>query len=569
MDFLSRLLEFLNLSQVDLINRNSIGESKEDIYSILKETDATANKSSFEDFQNAKAFLEQGLLSNGIKPFVYGDYDVDGLTSTSIMVLTLRLLGFKQTGFYIPSRYDTGYGLNTSILSQALSKGYNFFIAVDNGITKKKECDFLSKNNVRYLILDHHEEQKGTLPTFGEGGQMYHRNDVSAAFLALLMSHTLLSDHAFFKELEKKGYSAPNSALLTCFSDYFEFLASLAVFSDCMNLSNRHNLALAKIGLHNINQHLVKDELGYFSRFLDLISKYVPGHEVTFHDINYSINSKLNAVARVFGGMTTNIGAFFMMTNNPAKVKKFLFEIEKANETKKKWVTTALRDNHLLSLKNYDVLDFSASDIPSGLSGLIANAYMNSLDVKRVVLVLCPSQINRKEVIGSLRGPEGLALDKVLNSPYIKPFLKDHGGHEAACGFTLPLGFKNTFLDTFDTQLVNTFQVKVKKMVITPEEVCLNSLKALHTLEPFGMGFEEPKFALSLPKSLLANSIIKNHILLNTANGEGKIVLFNQANKLETMDSEMVEVVGSLSENNFNGKISCQLIGTIAGGKKE
>lgn len=562
MDFFTRFISFLNLSKNDIVSRVSSGQSKEEIYSIIDNEDFSACNSSKFDFNNAKDLLADELINGTGKICIYGDYDVDGLTSTSIMYLSLKILGFKDIGFYIPSRYDTGYGLNESMLEKIVSKGYAFIIAVDNGITKKKECDFLIRNNVKYLILDHHEEQKGMLPSFDTFGKMYHRNDVSAAFLALLMSNALIFDNDLKKTLFKKGNKVSSDNVIEYFSNYFETLASLAVFSDCMNLTNFNNISLAKIGLNNLNNNIRNDKYNYFSRLGILIDKFEPYKTITFKDINYSINSKLNAIARVLGGNSTNIGVHYLTESNMEKVKSYLVIINETNNKKKEIVKKVLND---VSIKysNFDLLDYSSVSIPSGLSGLIANSYLNNAKDTNIVMVICKSKINDKDLIGSLRAKEGFQLDKVLDSPYIKPFLKDHGGHESACGFTLPINFKDEFLDMMNEQLQLAMKVNTKYMDLYLEDIKLESINSIKMLEPFGTGFEMPKFRLNVPYSLLINNVKGNHILVNINDNEGKLALFNQFNVLNSIHNDNVSLIGSLDENEFNGKKYCQFIGKI------
>lgn len=562
MDFFTRFIEFLNLSKVDIVSRVNCGQSKEEIYSIIDEDDPTACFSSKFDFINAKNHLKNELINFDGKICIYGDYDVDGLTSTSIMYLTLKLLGFNDIGFYIPSRYETGYGLNRDVLKKIISKGYNFIIAVDNGITKKLECDYLINNNVRYLILDHHEEQKGMLPLFDMFGKMYHRNDISAGYLALLIANSLIHDKELINKLKEKGNKVSNDSTIEYFNKYFETLGCLAVFSDCMNLTNSHNIALAKIGLNNLNENVRNDKYTYFHRLGLLIDKFDFNKPITYKDINYSINSKLNAIARVIGGNLTNTGVYYLTDSKLDKVQNYLDFINQTNDKKKNIVKNVLNEEPY-RFKNFDLFDFSSKVVPSGLSGLIANSYLSSSKNVNIVMVICNSKINDKDLIGSLRAKEGVQLDKVLDSPYIKPFLKDHGGHESACGFTLPLNFKEDFLNLMDEQLKLATKIITKYMDIELNDLTLETINSIKMLEPFGTGFEMPKFKLTVPYSLLVNNVNGQHILLNVNNFEGKLALFNQLKVLNNIHSDEVTLVGSLELNEFNGKKYCQFIGKI------
>lgn len=566
-----KVVAFQHWDEADLKARAKLGVSLDEVYGIKAKADPTAIASSPADFQNALSFFKEGLLA-GKKVAVYGDYDVDGLASVSILSLALKALGLgKASGFYVPSRYDTGYGLNAAILAKMVGKGYGMVVAVDNGITKKAECAYLASQGVSYLILDHHEEQKWSLPAFGPGlGAMYHRNDCSAAFLCLLAAKDLLDDDAFVQRLLSQGKKVSSPSIRKALLDYFGVLAGLAVFSDCMPLSNPYDLALAKNGLRLLNLGLSQPEAP-LSNFYQRLGWLVDGHKGTdplgYDDIGFSVNAKLNAVARVYGGAWPNVGAFFLTCLTPEKARDYLGKIEEANQKKKDLVKKALSHPFGLSPLPVEVMDLTqgeGSDLPSGLSGLVANALMESLPAKKPVMVLCRSGIKADEAIGSLRGPEGLSLDKVLDSPYVKPFLKDHGGHEAACGFTLPLALKDDFLGALE-KVCGEKETPLAPHVlpILESDVDEREFSRLWELAPFGTGFELPKFELVLPKSRLEQGLRGEHVFVPLSGKNGMAVSFRAKAKLEAIPGPSARLVGRLRKTSFNGQSRIELLGKI------
>ena len=144
--FIKKLVDYLGINEEELLERSQTPK-KEDVLCLTKYPEEGAIASSFNDFDKAVKFIADGIKAND-RIAVYGDYDVDGLTSTTIIHLGLNLSGLKNVGFYIPSRYDTGYGLNISILDKMVKAGYKRIIAVDNGITKKKEIQFLLDHEI-------------------------------------------------------------------------------------------------------------------------------------------------------------------------------------------------------------------------------------------------------------------------------------------------------------------------------------------------------------------------------------------------------------------------------------
>ncbi len=567
MTFYEKLLETLGLDEVGLLAREKTGASDGELWGLTGRDDNGALASFPDDFRKAVAFLEDEIIS-GKKIVVYGDYDVDGITATAIMVMALRLLGLgKNVGFYIPSRYDTGYGLNTQVLKKMASRGYGLLIAVDNGITKGKECEFLASKAIRYLILDHHEEQKGATPRFGPGlGAMYHRNDVSAAFLSLAVAREVLGDERLRTKLEAQGFKVKPRGVVNDFLPYLVTLAGLAVFSDCMPLSNPYDLSLAKRGLADLNEGLkgkFPSSLPYFQRLTFLIDGYGERQEVTYEDINFAINSKINSVARVWGGLRTNIGAYFLLDENQVRAKALAQAIGQANEEKKAIVHRYVNGLSVPQESNLVVLDLTQEErqVPAGLSGLIANTVLDGLREKKPVMVLCPSGIGEGDLVGSLRGPGGIRLDLALDSPMIKPLLKDHGGHESACGFTLPKAYKDRFLRLME-EVIAASPNGVKgdlTMAIAEEWVSPSSLSALRSLEPFGTGFPCPKFALTLARERLVRGIRGNHVFLPLAGG-GKLAMFNCADLIAASPADRITCLGSIREHSFDGLSEVQLV---------
>ena len=554
------LLAHFHLTPVDLLMRQRAGLSAGDWEGISLKAEDGACFSAPSDLDAVVQSFEDAVIKD--LPMVeFGDYDVDGLTSASIVFLTMKLLGVSRSGFYIPSRYDTGYGLALPILEKMVAKGYQLVIATDNGITKRRECEYLASHGVHYLILDHHEEQVGNLPKFGAGDLMYHRNDCSAAFLALLFSSRVLKDQSFLARLRATGRKVADDATIGRYLDYFQVLAGLAVFSDCMDLRNIFNLSLAKRGLNLLNRALKDPDDRLASRLAYLVDGYQPGQELKFRDINFSINSKLNSVARVAGGTIPNKGVFFLTSTDPDKVRRLAVEIDGFNRQKKEIVERAAGLVDLASSDPVLCIDLASAavPVPSGLTGLIANRVLRTMKNPRPVLVLCPSTIDSRDCIGSLRGPEGISLDKVLESPFIKPFLKDHGGHESACGLTLPRALKDDFLHSLNAE-VSKYAVAQSwaTIRITEDLVSEESVRAIESLEPFGQGFELPKLSIVIDAQRLKQSMRNGNCFVNL-NGGGRLLIFRCADQVARAAGE-VELFGELTRNTFRGRTTVEMI---------
>ena len=182
MDFLASLLEHYHRTAKDLEARNA-----------LRSFSSLVLPDDYPGFQKVIHRLEEAI-SNKEKAVIYGDYDVDGLTSTAIRKRTLDSLGLNP-GFFIPSRYHEGYGLNEERVRQFKEKGYSLIITVDNGISAKDSISLASSLGRETIVIDHHELPDILPPTpyiFTHLRDKFIPYNCSAASLALFVSHSLL-----------------------------------------------------------------------------------------------------------------------------------------------------------------------------------------------------------------------------------------------------------------------------------------------------------------------------------------------------------------------------------------
>lgn len=567
-DLYRRLVESLNLSPVDLIARERAGSSESDWASLKERPEVGAICSFPGDFRRAVKRLERAVLE-GSKSVVYGDYDVDGITSSIIVLDCLDLLGFEGTGYFIPSRYDTGYGLNRSILEMMRDRGYTFLIAVDNGITKREECSFLSESGIDCLILDHHEEQKGSLPDLSEDCVMYHRNDCSAAFLALMVTASVLRDEGFLSRCRGTGLRVAEPERIEHHIRWYQSLAGLAVLSDCMSLRSLHNLAVLKRGLNFIREGVREsDPERLFSRFAALIDDYSPRRQITYRDLSFEIISKLNAVARVWGGNKTSIGVRFLREKDPAKISQLAGRIRRADTEKREAVRRSVQSSRPRMVGGALVLDLTGDEsIPSGLTGLIANRLMDSRGEAVPTVVICRSTIDASECIGSLRGPAGSSLNRVLDREELSPYLVAHGGHEAACGFTARMDGKEELIGKLGKLLENVQRSPVPSVRIDEEDVSESGFRAISLLEPFGTDFELPRLKLDIHNGRLKRGIRGDHCFVDLSGG-GRAVLFGQAGAVSSLPSNgFSTIVGELVSDTFRGIVRYEFKGELETGR--
>ena len=243
-------------------------------------------------------------VENKERVLVYGDYDVDGITSTFLIYDTLKNLG-ANVSYDIPNRFVDGYGLTYSKTFDIINEGYNLVITVDNGIKSTAEVKFFKENNVDIIITDHHE-QEGNLPD------------------AYAIIHTSLSDYPF-KPLAGVGVAFKLAQALIG-EEALEYvdIAALGTIADMMPLIEE-NRAIVNVGLAKLrNSNNIG--LNCLVSFLDIINPSVA-------DVQYKIAPRINACGRM---KSAKLAVKLLQSENSAVAVKILSEIEETNNKRKK-----------------------------------------------------------------------------------------------------------------------------------------------------------------------------------------------------------------------------------------
>ena len=445
------------------------------------------------------------------KVVIYGDYDFDGLSSTAIMKRCLDYLNVKS-GFYIPSRYKEGYGLNKSRIDDFKKKDYNLIIAVDNGISLKEEIEYANSMNMDVIVIDHH------LSSSRIEGNFFHQ--IYSDFLSYNCSAASL---AFFISSYIRGE----------FDDYDALLAGLAVFSDVMPLVG-NNLVLANIAKENINSDCGRNLKLLFS------SSYYE-----FDSLSFNIIPVINSVGRVKEDVISNNNAcrFLIDDSDSEKNKKYASFLLSCNEKKKEMI----RNFQVIDELENEYVDVIISSSLTGLNGLYANQLCSKKDK-------CTAVFSKKEdddslFVGSLRAVNPISLEDFIYNP--KKYFISSGGHKNAMGLTIEK--KDFFQFASDySLLVSRFEREEKKCIeITLDDLTLKNLDILKDFEPFSEGFPRPLFKVSvLGKDIKKYS--EKYSLAMSLNHEGKVSFFGDIKDIE--GDEIYNFYGEGKEEFYSGR---------------
>lgn len=402
---------------------------------------------------------------------IYGDYDVDGITSTTIMLETLEMLG-ANVGYYIPDRFRDGYGPNVLVYRRLISQGAQLIITVDNGIAGKNAVDTAKQYGVDVVITDHHQVPK-ELPEN-----------------AVAMVHPLLSDNYDFKDLCGAGVAfMVASALIGTWAFDEVDLACLGTIADVMPLIGE-NRTLVSLGLDAIHH----DSRIGLNRLLSVSQDDTT--TVNEQTIGFRIGPRLNAIGRL---ENANDGVSLLHDYDIMQAQLLAEHIDEINNKRRtavetitdqiKNATTTVQKQWRLNDPTRIVLGTNWSQ---GVLGIVASRMTD--EDNRPTLVLNATDDLAK---GSGRSTDGYDLYKALNPN--RSLMASFGGHTMACGLSVPIvnvdPLRNAMNKAAEQQSFKVHpKIKHADMVYPNDQPLDATYEDVQQLAPFGHKNPEPVF---------------------------------------------------------------------------
>ncbi len=401
-------------------------------------------------------------IENKEKIIIYGDYDCDGISATSIMVKTFKLLNYP-TYHYIPSRYIDGYGLNVNNVKKMKENGFSLIITVDNGISTFDAIDEANKNNIDVIVVDHHEVINDTLPS------------------AYAILHPIVSEVS--KIYASGGYMSLflSRALLGYYDDYLVTIAGLSVISDLMELKE-YNRDVVRLAINNLKT----------KRYLPLMLLVDNKDIISEKTFSLDIAPKINAVGRIITNKSINQLVNFLTSEDSSEIINLSSWIKTINDKRKELTKEASE------LIDKDELNEPAIilklDIKEGLIGLVANRLLS--EYNKVSIIFTEDEKDPSILKGSARSKEGFNISKAFQS--LDKYLLTGGGHALAGGLSIKKEDFESFKKDFNA-LVEQYPIIETENVTIPlelNEITFENYKIYKSLSPYGMGFKEPIFKI-------------------------------------------------------------------------
>jgi|TARA_B110000261_G_scaffold88323_1_gene100795 single-stranded-DNA-specific exonuclease len=480
------------------------------------------------------------------KILIYGDYDVDGTSSVALVCKFLRTNTKNQIGTYIPDRYDEGYGISFKSIDYALDNDFTLIIALDCGIKAIDKVDYANKNNIDYIICDHHKPGE-TIPA------------------AVAVLNPLREDCNYpFKFLCGCGIGFKLIQALSARQEQWESnvenyldLVAVAIGADMVPLVGE-NRTLCHFGLKIINSSPTTG--------LKAIIRGVNKPEITLGEVSFYIAPRINSAGRIKHG---NNAVELLLEDNFDNAISFSKEIDEFN-IQRRGLDKLITNEALEQIEeNEEQRDFTTvvfkEDWHKGVIGIVASRLIEKY--YRPTLVFTKSN---DVLAASARSVKGFDVYNAIES--CKEHLIQFGGHKYAAGLTLKPESYFAFKQSFEEYVKTTIDKKLLTPIINVnEKIKLTDItpkfyRILKQFAPFGPANKQPVF---YSDNLLDTGYCKTvgeddkhlKLSLSQANSEVfKSIGFGLGDKLSLIENKtQFKAVFNIDENNWNGIKSIQL----------
>ena len=486
----------------------------------------------------------QRALADHERIAVFGDYDVDGITATCILVDYLQSRG-ADVLHYIPRRIEDGYGLSVDAIEGLYRKGTRLLITVDCGITGVEEVDFANSLGMDVVVTDHHE-CKETLPR-AVAVVDPHRPDCGYPFKHLAGCGVAL------KLALALGGPDREEAL---FSRYCT-LAAIGTVADVMQMSGENRTIVSR-GLAAIDH-------SYFIGLHALLKEAgLAGREITSVQIGFVLAPRINAAGRMGAA---DKAAELLLCTDPAEAERMARELCALNRERQNVEQTiySQAEEMIAHLPDRDrsALVLESSRWHQGVVGIVASRLSEKYSRPSFMI-----HLNGATGKGSCRSWGGFNLFAALES--CKDLLLGFGGHELAAGFTIEEGnipaFRermNDYARSFRGGEAPVSVLDVDVAITHPSAVTLEELEALSALEPYGSGNARPVFCLLGATLLRTQNVGQNrHLKLRLGKGSAQfdgIFFSTVAEDCGCRPGDRVDAAFYLQVNEFRGSRTVQL----------
>lgn len=546
-DDLNDLTTQLNISPIvaNVLMERGYNNYEKAKYFLEADINTLSNPFEMHGIREAAEKILEAIL-NKEKIMIYGDYDVDGITSTALLIQFFTELEL-EVDYYIPDRLEEGYGLNYNALKEIKEKNIDLVITVDCGITAVKEIDQAMELGLKFVVTDHHQALD-ELPNCTIVNPVL--DDVNSPW------YNLAGVGVAFKLIQGLSRILPEQKKhdITKYLD----LVALGTVADVVPLKDENRI-LVKNGLKQINQG---KRIGL--KALCEVSG-IDKQRISAGQVGFGIAPRLNACGRL---KDASVGVRLLLTDNEEEAIAIAEELNAINierqDLEAKILKEAIEMAESLDKEKTSVLVLGSKDWHPGVIGIVASRLVDKYYLPTILLSFKDGLAK-----GSGRSISNFHLHKALIQ--CEDLLNQFGGHSQAAGLSLEEENIPRFISrineyAFSNLTSEDFKEKLKiNSEIDLSEVDFEIYKQLEKLEPYGYANPRPVFAL---KKIKASQVAKlgkegKHLKLsfNTQGESWEALAFNMS-EYETLTNEspFLDLAFTLDKNEFRGRTTLQLI---------
>lgn len=508
----------------------------------LSNDDSLADPFDIKDMDIAVERINQAM-DNDEKITIYGDYDCDGITSTTILYTYFNSIGANVT-YYIPSRETEGYGLNSGALQRLYDTGTNLVITVDNGISAVAEVEFAKSIGLDIIITDHHQPGEVLPPAIAIVDP--HRKDDTSAFKYLAGCGVALK---LISAIEEGDFSMA----IEQFSD----IVCIGTIADIVTLEGE-NRTIVRYGLETIKN---TDNLG-LNALLNVAK--IDLEKINSTKIAFGIAPRINAAGRI-GNPADAVE--LLVCEDEEEAMKLAKDLDDLNSKRKQMETDIvdeieefIQNNPIVLTRR--VLIVSGKDWHHGIIGIVCSKLVEKYGKPTLVMT-----DDGEFLRGSARSFGDFHLFNALT--YSKEFLGKFGGHKLAAGYSVIADKYNQFVAKMEEYASKNHDImpplEILVDVVLENVPAVEEVQALSMLEPFGEGNSTPVFLL---QNCIINKITPlkedKHQKLSLLTPNGKLqdamLFFVSSKDFIYKLGDRVDILTNAEINEFRGNISVSLL---------
>lgn len=505
--------------------------------------------------EQATALIDQAIDQQK-KIVIVGDYDADGATSTTLMLLALREMG-AQVDYLVPDRFKYGYGLTPAIAGLAFQTYQpDLLITVDNGISSHAGVEQAQLHGMQVIITDHHLTTKAT----PNAEAVVNPNQLGCQFPSKALAGVGVAFYVLASLSSHRAKLGKSSTKMTQYLD----LVALGTYADVASL-DYNNRILVDAGLKRIQQGQCRPGI---SALLEIAGR--DAQQLKAQDLGFVLGPRINAAGRMD---TMDIGIECLLAHDLASAYPLAQQLNQLN-LERRQVESQIKQEALADLQN---LQLDQANLPGalvmfqdnwhqGVIGIVAGRLKEQFHRPSIVFA---ADADGEHIKGSARSIEGIhirdAIEQVAEQhPHLVRYF---GGHAAAAGLTIRkehfAEFQQVFTHLIERMDEHLFQAILWTDGVLPHDALqLETVDLIEQLGPWGQKFPPPIFEGRF-RILDYRWLKEQHLKLRLALDGGQVVDAIGFNLRDQYDfdpmQDQVDLVYALERNQFNGAVSLQL----------